>query len=235
MRILKADQNLKRNCPMSKILKILLIIFGILVVANFSVLDFFFVKDRFIEKKTQEASESETVVGEQSKIATDSCGLSCQQEISQKIDEELSRLPSPAGQSSFSPSAPTKTPTQPNGKPKVVYIPLAADGTVASASWTNVVPSEFYFDQTNYPGVKEVRFEVNLLSLNNDLAFVRIYDATNKRAVDFSDLQTTSSTFTRIESSPLVIWRGNNKYTIQLRSVNGTQAQLKDARLKILY
>jgi len=220
---------------MTKNLKILLIVFLVLIIANFSVLDFFFVKDRFVEKKTQEASEGETIVGEQSKVATDSCGLVCQQTIVAKISEELSRLPSPAGQSSVSPPLPIKTPTATNGKPKVVYIPLITFGSVSSISWTDIVPSEFYFDLSNYSGAKEVRFETYLLSLNNDLVTARMYDATNKRAVDFSDLQTTSSTFTRIESSPLVIWQGNNKYTIQLRSVNGTQAQLKDARLKILY
>lgn len=220
---------------MNKNLKILLIVFGVLIIANFSVLDFFLVKEKFLLKPEKNLVTNETVPFEETKVATDSCGLLCQETIVQKIGEELSRLPSPAGQSSVSPALPTKTPTPANGKPKVVYIPLAADGSISSATWTDIVPSEFYFDQTNYPGVKEVRFEVNLLSLNNDLAFVRLYDATNKRAVDFSDLQTTSSTFTRVESSPLVIWQGNNKYNLQLRSVNGTQAQLKDAKLKVLY
>lgn len=220
---------------MNKNLKILLIVFGVLIIANFSVLDFFLVKDRFLTKSSKLSVSQEILPVEETKVATDSCGLLCQETIVQKIGEELSRLPSPAGQSSVSPSVPKATVTPSNGKPKVVYVPLAADGAVSSATWTDIVPSEFYFDLGNYPGAKEIRFEIYLLSLNNDLVSARLYDATNKRAIDFSDLQTTSSTFTRQESSPLVIWRGNNKYTLQLRSVNGTQAQLKDARLKILY
>lgn len=220
---------------MSKSLKILLIVFGALIFANFSVLDFFLVKEKFLLKPGQGSVTNEAISLKETKVATDSCGLACQQTIVQKIGEELSRLPSPAGQSSVSPSLPTKIPTPMNGKPKVVYIPLVADGSISSILWTDIVPSEFYFDLSSYPGAREVHFEVYLLSLNNDLVSTQLYDATNKRAVDFSDLQTTSSTFTRLESSPLVIWRGNNKYTLQLHSVNGTQAQLKDARLKILY
>lgn len=227
---------------MPKGLKIFLIIFGILIVANISVLDFFFVKDKFVGKKIQGKGKSEIIGGEESKIATDSCGLVCQQTIEEKINEELSRLPSPAdsaGQSSISPSQsphiPAKIPTVANGKPKVVYVPLVTSGSISSVSWTDISPSEFYFDLSSYPNAKEVRFEVYILSSNSDLGYARLYDVTNKRGVDFSDIQTSSSTFTRIESSGIKIWQGNNKYTVQLRSVNGTQVQLQDAKLKILY
>ena len=167
---------------------------------------------------------------EEEKVATDSCGLVCQEMIEEKIQEELARLPSPAGQS---PVPVVSLPA--SGKPKTVYVPLITSGTVASASWTDVVPSEFYFDLVDYPNVKEVRFEAYLLSSNNDMVYGRIYDQTNKRGVDFSDIQTNSSTFTREESSKITIWRGNNKYTVQLRSVNATLVQIKDAKLKVIY
>lgn len=225
---------------MSKIVKILLVISGVLILANFSILNFFLVKDKFLnieeKKNIGEKLISELTTGEETKTATDSCGLICRQTIKEEIEKELSKLPSSAGQSSVSPSVPRIVqPTKTNGKPKEVYIPLTTGGSTTAVTWEDILPSEFYFDLNNYQGYREIRFEVYLLSLNNDPGKVRIYDFTNKRAVDYSELQTTSSSFSRIESGAITIWRGNNKYTVQLRSANGTEVKLKDARLKIIY
>ncbi|MGB9637245.1 MAG: hypothetical protein ACPLY7_00395 [Microgenomates group bacterium] len=223
---------------MKKYLTVLSFVLGVLVVVNLLFLDFWlFWKEKKTTIGLSGGTSATKEVELENKEATD-CGQVCQQTITEKIAEEMSRLTSPAGsagQSSVSPSLPAKVPAQLNGKPRVVYIPLVTDGSVSSVSWTDIIPSEFYFDLSNYPQAKEVRFEAYLLSSNNDLDYARLYDVTNKRGVDFSDLQTTSSTFTLVESSPMMIWQGNNKYTVQLRSVNGTQVQLKDARLKILY
>jgi len=53
--------------------------------------------------------------------------------------------------------------------------------------------------------------------------------------VDYSDLSTANGVFSRLESRAIIIWLGNNKYTVQLRSENGTEVQLKEAKLKIVF
>lgn len=227
---------------LNKLPRILLIMIGLLFALNILFLDWRVIGEGREEKQevgneSGEVSGTEEAPSLSAKVATDSCGLVCQETITARIQEELGKLTPQAGQSSVSqiPIRRATTPTIANGKPKVVYFPLVTDGTVTSINWTDIVPSEFYFDLENYPNAKEVRFEAYLLSLNNDLVTARLYDQTNKRAVDFSDLQTKESTFTRAESSGISIWQGNNKYTVQLRSVNGTQVQLKDAKIKIIY
>lgn len=182
-------------------------------------------------------TESSSGLIEEVKPATASCELLCRQVAREEIEKELSRLPSPAGQSSVSPSTSViKSPPVPtNGKPKEFYVPLVNEGSVSSVSWADIVPSDFYFDLSNYMGAKEIRFEAYLLSSNNDQAYARLYDATNKRGVDYSELGTTKSSFTSVASSGVKIWQGNNKYTVQLRSTNGTLVQLRDAKLKIIY
>lgn len=204
--------------------KIVLVVLGVLMVTNLGVLD----REVFNSKiKDQRSKLDEITVAEpEDKTASPSCELSCQEIIEEKIQEELAKLPSPAGQS----------PVSTNGsKAKVVYVPLMNEGSVSSSSWTDIVPSEFYFNLADYPGAKEVRFEAFLSSANNDQGYGRIYDATNKRGVDFSDLSFAKSAYTRVESGAMVIWSGNNKYTVQLRSVNGTSVFLKDGKLKIIY
>ncbi len=216
---------------MKKSLIILASIVGILAVGNLVFLDWQFF--------SQSEGKNETLlvnqILEEDKSATDSCQLACKEIIDEEIKQELAKLPALAGQSSVTPTTSTRLLTQTNNNPKIVYIPLITDGSVSSADWAEVVPSEFYFDLSNYPVAKEVRFETYASSLNDDKGYARLYDQTNKRGVDFSDLSFNKSEFTRIESSAVKIWNGNNKYTIQLRSVNGTKVQIKEAKLKIYY
>jgi len=226
-----------QSSRLNKLLIVVGSILGVLIIVNILFLDWWFFSIRKQGSGSSEEGETKENLFWPEKVATDSCGLVCQKVIEEKIQEELARMPSLAGQSSVLPTVsqikPSVVPT--TSQSRVIYIPLVTSGTVSSISWTDIVPSEFYFDLVNYPGAKEVRFEAYLLSLNNDLIFARLYDVTNKRGVDFSDLQTNSSSFTRVESSAMKIWQGNNKYTVQLRSVNATQAQLKDAKFKIMY
>lgn len=228
---------------MKKIWILIVVTVAILFFANLLVLDWRVLRSgggkwevgREVRERSEENEEGSNKLALENRIATDSCGIICQETIEEKIKEELAKIPSPAGQSSVSPFT-QKSVVQPTSvQSRVVYVPLITEGTASSISWTDIIPSEFYFDLKDYSGAKEVRFQAYLLSANNDLGFARLYDVTNSRGVDFSDLQTTSSTFTRVESSGMKIWQGNNKYTLQLRSVNGTQAQLKDAKLKIIY
>lgn len=226
-----------------KVLKIFLILFGVLVVLNLGVLDFFWYSGVFLRQSQVKlgqsfgGQESGGLEAGESAVAPDSCGSICQKTIAEKIQEELEKVSPTAGQSSISllpkPTA-CKMPT--SSQQKVLYIPLATNGETMATSWTDILPSEFYFDLTNYPGAKEVRFEAYLLALHGSaLVYARLYDATNKRGVDYSDLSTQNDAFTRLESSAIRIWQGNSKYTVQLRSANGTEVQLKEAKLKILY
>lgn len=215
---------------MKKYLIVLACVAGILIIGNLVFLDWQFFNQSGNKDETGLVNQTQ----EEEKSATDSCRLSCGEIIEEKIKEELAKLPSMAGQSSISPVVyPTVAST--NSRAKVVYIPLINEGSVSSAEWTDVLPSEFYFNWSDYPGAKEIRFEAFLSSANDDPGYARIYDATNKRGVDFSDLLFGKSAYTRVESGKMVIWGGNNKYTVQLRSANATKVQIKDAKLKIFY
>lgn len=214
--------------------KIVQVLFVILVLTNLGFFDYKYWQEKkagdiALTPKNEEISKSEA------SISADFCGASCQETIKNKIEEELNKLPNLAGQSSVSPSIPKPKTSPATNQPKIVYIPLVSSGNVSSINWTDIVPSEFYFDLSDYPSVKEVRFEAFLLSANGDLVSARLYDQSNKRGVDYSELQSSNSVFTRLQSSATKIWRGNNKYTVQLKSVNGTGVQLREAKLIIIF
>lgn len=224
-----------------KVKKFLFVLFAIIVCLNLALLDFWLIKinDKllsFSSETNKKQSSLENILQSlkstsDNKILQNACGVDCQKLISQKVKDDLEKIATPT------PVASKIIPTVvlENSLAKVIYIPLITEGAVSSMDFKDIFPSEFYFDTKDYPGVKEVRLVAYLLSINNDMGYARLYDNTNKRWAYFSDVQTNNSTFTRVESKPIEFLRGNNKYTIQLRSVNATQVQLKDAKLKIVF
>ncbi len=220
-----------KEVTLPKAIKILLISFGILAFLNLLALDWFWYADKSPKKEAvvEEKTEEEAIVPE-------NCALTCQQTISEKIQEELAKISPSAGQSSVLPTKTLTVKTPTTGQQKILYIPLVNDGSTVLTTWIDIVPSDFYFDLESYPGAKEVRFETYLLAVHGSAkVYTRLYDVTNKRGVDYSDLSTANGVFSRLESRAITIWRGNNKYTVQLRSENGTEVQLKEAKLKIVF
>lgn len=212
------------------VFKLIISILLLLIGANLVWLDYRFISDN---GDIEERTDNNLTLGN-----TDLCGVRCVQEVNDKVATEVARLAEEWEKKLAipSPKVVTQKTTTTVNEPKIVVIPIASSGETNSVSWTEVKPSEFYFDLTNYPGVKEVRFEAYLLADQGAAkVYARLYDSTNNRGVDYSDIQTNSSSYTRIQSSKVSIWRGNNKYIVQLKSENGTVAKMKDAKLVISY
>lgn len=215
-----------------KLSKIFIVIILVLIFLNLLWLDY-----QTIAKKDGNFPVSQktppSLLTADSKETSETCSESCQAAIVEKV---LASLPTLVPQATTSALLPTPGTKQTSQQPKVLYIPLVTSASSVNTAWTDIVPSEFYFNLEDYPGAKEVRFEGYLLALHGSAkVWARIYDSTNARAVDYSEIETQNSGFTRIESSGMIIWRGNNKYTVQLKSLNGTEVQLKEAKLKVFF
>ncbi|MBI3954736.1 hypothetical protein HY333_01695 [Candidatus Collierbacteria bacterium] len=117
-----------------------------------------------------------------------------------------------------------------NAKQKEYFVSLSG-GESNSGDWTSLSSSEFWFDLNLYAGVTQVTWEG---WMENGYGLARLYDSTNFRAVDGSEVKLVSGVKTSFYSKPLSIWRGQNRYFIQVRSLNGTEVKISSARLKIL-
>lgn len=218
-----------------KFLKLIPWAFGILILFNLVLIDFIWISDR---GKKESISISQPRIAAPTAIPTtifsteDVCGLTCQKTIKEKVAEAISGIPISTTISTITPAPASTTSTI----GKVLYIPITSSGSTAVMGWTDIAGSDFYFDLTDYPNVKSVRFEANLYSVNGaGMVYVRLYDVTNKRGVDYSELYTEFSTATLLRSADLKIWSGNNLHRVQLKSLNGAQASLGTARLKIIF
>lgn len=158
-----------------------------------------------------------------------SCSSGCEGLIDQKIEEALAKIPTQST-SKATIIAPTSS------QPRVAYIPLIAEATINSSDWKDITPSDFYFDLADYSRTGNVRLEVYLKSqYQSGKVYLRLYDLTNKRAVDYSDLSSSSEAFELQRSSDLSIWQGNNLYRLQGKTQSGIEGYLKEAKLKITF
>lgn len=216
-----------------KFLKIFLIILGIFVVANLLFLDFVWVRQK---AETPRITESTGLIPTPEPGEAKICQPACLEKIQEEMEELTNKLggsqtvvsPTPGVTKALTPKA-TSTPS-----PSVTYLTIGSSGSTQSTSWVDIAGTEFYFNLADYSKVKTVRWEINVRSfLGGNPVYVRLYDVTNNRAIDNSEMLTTSSTSVILRSTDLTIWQGSNLYRVQAKSDSGNPAYLDSPRLKI--
>lgn len=116
---------------------------------------------------------------------------------------------------------------------KEAFLSLA-DGVLVAGDWARIPGTEFWFDQSLYGNVTKVTWEGYLqVKDGNGIASARLYDVTNNRAVDFSEINITSGVKSSFFSLPLAIWRGQNQYRVEVKSSTGYGVSITQARLRI--
>ncbi len=118
---------------------------------------------------------------------------------------------------------------------KVFYVPIPDGEGVSSTEWIDVVGSGFILDKASYDGMKKVYLEGNIKVLNgNGIGRVRLWDESNKRAVDGSEISSNSGDWESKESGSLSLWNGKNEYILQARSETGYRVDAGGIKLRII-
>ncbi len=115
------------------------------------------------------------------------------------------------------------------GKIKEQFVQLAG-GSINTVSWEKIQGTEFSFDAALYGTYVEVSWEG---WIDNGNGSVRIYDDTNHRAVDNSEISVDSGVKSSFYSKPMSIWRGLNQYHIEGKNPLG-MLTISSPRLKIV-
>ncbi len=116
---------------------------------------------------------------------------------------------------------------------KESYLTLVS-GTATGGNWVTVTGSEFWLDQSLYGNVVQVTWEGWLkVQDGNGVGMARLYDVTNNRAVDFSEVSVSGRERASFYSKALAIWRGQNQYRVELKSSTAYPVTISDARLRI--
>lgn len=151
---------------------------------------------------------------------------------------QASPEPKVTASSSPTPTTVSKSPTatQTEKAKKVTYVDFSQTTTTTATDWTDITGSDVAlnisgdFGEDAYVSWEAV---VNTKNTGNQV-FVRLYDVTNKIAVNSSELDSTATTSTRISSSRLYLWRGENVYRVQVKSLNGQEVTFSSGKIKIV-
>jgi len=112
---------------------------------------------------------------------------------------------------------------------KEQYVQLSG-GSVTASEWAKIDGTEFSFDALLYGGSVEVSWQG---WVDNGYGSVRIYDDTNHRAVDGSEISVNSGVKSSFYSKSMSIWRGQNQYFIQGKNPLGV-ITVSQPRLRIV-
>lgn len=115
------------------------------------------------------------------------------------------------------------------GKLKEQFMVLSG-GTVNASEWTKMSGTDFALDASLYGSSVEISWQG---WIENGYGSVRLYDDTNHRAVDNSEISVDSGVRSSFYSKPVSIWRGQNSYYIQGKNPWG-EMTLSQPRLKIV-
>ncbi|MDP2860694.1 MAG: hypothetical protein Q8N98_03180 [bacterium] len=197
-------------------------------------------KPMFLPEEEGETPSSTSSPAKQQEDKEEACSPLCLAEIKTATASVLTRvsniLSSVQNTPVLSAPLPTGSSETPVNQPKEYNIPVLWSASTTVREWTDVDGSDFTFDLANYPGAKAVRLEVTLKTpQGSGKVYARLYDVTNKRAVDYSEVSTNSSSYVVLVSGDIRIWANKNTYRTQLKSDAGAEGFVSSARLKIVY
>jgi len=155
------------------------------------------------------------------------CDLDCLGDKVAALRRRVTALEKPGGIGGVSVKKTTAVAAK---KAKEAFLQISG-GSVVGGDWTKVPGTEFWFDQSLYGEVTAVTLEG---WVDNGSGQVRLYDATNNRGVDGSEVTVSASGKASFYSQPLAIWRGQNQYYLQIKNVNLVTVTVSSPRLRII-
>lgn len=131
----------------------------------------------------------------------------------------------------------TITPVPQKTRMETTYIPITGPITTTSTDWYDAPGTEFYLNMGDYGKNAYATWEASLkVAHGNGSVYARLYDVTNKIAVNGSEVSVTNnSNLTLSYSGALNFWANNNLYRVQLKSLNSFEVTFGGGRIKIIY
>ncbi len=152
------------------------------------------------------------------------------------LQYEVDTLKKTSGTTTSTPQSSSQTTTTTATTAKApVYIPLGWIGSATSTDWSNVTGQEISIDPADYPGYKNVYFEVALRIFQNGKAYARLQNKDDGTALLSSEVSTTATDYTWLTSAAFQLPGAKKTYRLQLKSLTGYSSDVQNARIKIVY
>jgi len=198
-----------------------------LVVLNVWVFGGFVKDEAVLGERIEKVVEKEIV-----EVSGDECGKSCIGEI---VDEKLEALVSKYGLTEKTKPV-LNSVSKPVVKPTSEKFIRISGGEAKGTDWIRLGGTVFWLDTALYGELVEASWQGWLESSGGDLdGYVRLYDASNGRVVDGSEMRVTGSGKTSFYSANIAIWRGQNQYYIEVKDFGGgDMITISEPRLRLI-
>ena len=196
-------------------------IFFISIVMNLLFLNYMMFKGKFTSEKEATVATPVVTTKSSTPVPANYCPAGCVGLIKEATKE--------------SKAAPATTTIIQNSVPKESFITFGT-GSSSSENWQDIGGAQAYIDRANYPGIKIATFEASIhVPTGNQTADVRLYNATDKHPVWFSEMHFDGgSTAKLLTSQPIKLDSGNKLYIVQIKTQLKYPANLDSARLRIV-
>jgi hypothetical protein len=145
------------------------------------------------------------------------------------IPENYVPTPTPTVLAVKTKTAPTSTSAE-----KTEYVGLPDGGSLVTSDWTSMSSSK-WIDTSLYGILVSASWQGWIeMPGGSGTAYARLYDATNGRAVDGSEVSITETEKSSFFSGNISLWRGQNQYYIQVKSTGGGNVNVTNARIKLI-
>ncbi len=196
-------------------------IFVFLVLLNLLFLDFILVNGQ----KTQVIERTVSVP-----VTANVCPANCLEEIKEStrsVNLAFVKTPTPTK------IIPTQAQTS-SSLAKEFFVPFGT-GSSSSDDWQDVAGLKATLDPANYGSIKTVVFEASVrIPTGNEIAYVRLYNITDKHPVWFSDVSLDGGVGQLLVSKPITLDSGNKTYQVQMKTSLKYPAFLDQSRLHII-
>lgn len=117
---------------------------------------------------------------------------------------------------------------------KEYYVALGS-GINTSDEWLDIPGAQSYIDSTKYGKISKVTFEASIQIQNgNQKAYARLYNATDKHPVWFSEVSLEGGQALLLISNPITLDEGNKSYQVQLKSQLKGPTNLLQSKVHII-
>lgn len=201
----------------------------ILVVVNLGLLDIFVLYNRPLNQSNDSLVSQNIQNNKTTSSETKACPASCLAAIE---NASLSLTVTPKA------AKPTQNVLQ---SPSQASSPVATEsvisfggGTNETDEWADLPGIAASIDSTKYGRIKTVIFEATVhIPTGNEIAYVRLFNATDKHPVWFSEVSVEGGTSKLLISNPIALDDGNKLYQVQMKTSLKHKAILDQARVRI--
>lgn len=215
--------------PKELSLKIVLIIALVLVMTNLAVLNFWMFDNiastRDLNSIKTELEKVKSI--KSTSFNSDTCPNSCLVKINEaSISTKIT-------QPTLLPLTSSKTGDEQSLKEVIITL---GSGNNRSDDWVEVPGVETYIDNTKYAKIKTVTFESSAsIPDGNQTAYIRLFNATDKHPVWFSDVSFEGGGTRYLISKPITLDSGNKLYKVQMKSSLKHLTELYQSRIRIIF